>query len=160
MELVLVRLSSRHEKEASQELKTQARSCARKQTHGGVQQKSYPVGNVSSGSRGHHTFNSVFRETSQVFNACQPATSGREVNTVNTNTMQFAKLFIVSHELHCDWFRLSFLARESSTEKKRGEAKFLRAGSFFTKGRTFCNTLMTLSRTGSVSGAGPSPGSG
>ena len=32
--LVLARLGSRHDQEESQELKTQARSCARKQTHG------------------------------------------------------------------------------------------------------------------------------
>ena len=80
---------------------------------------------------GHNTFNSVFRETSQI--QPLPTSNIRErSDNVETNTIQFTKLFIVSHEPHGDLVRLSFLPE--SSRNKAWRSSFLRAGSFFTKG--------------------------
>ena len=74
---------------------------------------------------------------------------------VETNTVQFTKLFIVSHEPHGEWFAFRSCPR-------LWRSSFFRAGSLFTKGND-CITLMTLSRRAmfrrpSAVATGPSPG--
>ena len=91
---------------------------------------------------GHHALNSVFRETSQV--QCLPASNIWEgSNSVDTNKVQFAQLFFVSHEPHGDWFAFRSCHRVVS---EKGVEKLILAGrKFFHQGDS-CNTFMTLSR--------------
>ena len=73
---------------------------------------------------GHDTFNSLFRETSQIQRL--PASNIWErSNNVDTNTVQFAKQFIVSHEPHGDWFEFRSCQRVVTV---KGVEKFMFAG--------------------------------
>ena len=84
---------------------------------------------------GHNTFNSVFRETSQV--QCLPASNIWERrNNVEANPIQFTKLFIVSHEPHGDWFAFRSCQRfitEKGVEKL--PATFRRSSAVATRPR-------------------------
>ena len=80
----------------------------------------------------HNTFNSVSRETSQI-QRLPTSNIWESSNNVETNTIQFTKLFIVSHEPHGDWFAFRSCQRVI-TEK--GVEKFIFAGrKLFHQGR-------------------------
>ena len=96
---------------------------------------------------GHNTFNSVFRETSQ-FNACQPATSGREVTMSRPTRFNSPSCSLLSHEPHGDWF--AFRSCQGVVTEKSVE-KFIFAGrKLFHQGRQLQH-IHDFIETGNVS---------
>ena len=87
---VLPRLRSKHDQEGSQGLRTQVHSCARKHTHTIEFNRNRIQWEGVIRKPGHNTFNSVFRETSQVQRLPTSNIRERSVNVeTNTNSIAF-----------------------------------------------------------------------
>ena len=142
---VLVHPTSRHDQEESQELKTQALA----HVHGSKHTVEFSRNRIQwervNRKPGHHTSNSVFRETSQIQRLTASNIWEREV-TMSRPTRFNLPSCSLCRTIHMAIGSRFVLARESS-RKKAWRSQFLRAGSFFTNGDD-CNTLFT--ETGSV----------
>ena len=80
--------------------------------------------NVSSGSR--DTTRPILSSVRPArFNACQASNIWESSHSVDTNTVQFAQLFIESHEPHGDWFAFRSCQRVVS---EKGVKKLIFAG--------------------------------